>query len=89
MLNQPKILPSTDAQWKEYYQRALKVSERREKAMHEAIDAALAFMSEHPNDAGMLGAVLILERAIRHPILRRAPVEGGGVVYTDDKPLHE
>jgi len=24
-----------------------------------------------------------------NPILRRAEVEGGGVAYTDDKPIHE
>lgn len=74
MLNQPKILPSSDADWKAYYQRALKVCERRQNSLREAIDAALATLSEHPNEAGMFGAVMILERAIRHPILRdRSP----------------
>lgn len=70
MLNQPKILPSSDADWKAYYERRCRIAEKREKAMREAIDAALSFLSEHTNEAGMLGAVMILERAIRHPILR-------------------
>ena len=89
MLNQPKILPSSDADWKAYYERRCRIAEKREKALRDAIDAALSFLCEHTNEAGMLGAVMILERAIRHPILRHAETEEGGVVYTDDKPIHE
>lgn len=88
MLKQPTILPSSEADWKDYYYRAYKIADKREKAMRRAIEEALTLMSE-PNWEGMTGAVLTLERALRPPILRRAEVEGGGVVYTDDKPIHE
>lgn len=88
MLNQPKIQPSSDAEWKAYYERKGRIAEKREKAMRQAIDQALTLMSE-PDWEGMAQAVMVLELAIRHPILRRAPVEGGGVVYTDDEPITE
>jgi len=88
MLNQPIIQPSSDADWKAYYERKSRISEKREKAMRLAIEQALTLMSE-PNWEGMQAAVMVLEMAARHPILRRAEVEGGGVAYTDDKPIHE
>lgn len=75
MLNQPKILPSSDADWKDYYHRRCQIAEKREKALRAAINEALTLLSAHSMDAAtILGAVMVLERAVRHPILRNEAV---------------
>jgi len=92
MLKQPKILPSSDLQWKEYYQRACKVADSRNRRLTLAIEEAVKLLGQQTGGHWAdptAEALWTLKEALRHPILRRADTEEGGVVYTDDDPIKE
>ena len=72
MLKQPIIHPSSDAEWKAYYERRCRSLERENKRLRDGIDKALDLIERFPNDAGMFGAVITLNMAKQNPILRSA-----------------
>lgn len=70
MLNQPKILPSSDAEWKEYYERKSRATGRENVRLRRAIEESLERLTANQNAEGIVDAFLILKRALTPLILR-------------------